>query len=484
MSDTVSNPYDREAAERAVNHVPPHSLQLERAVLGLMLLSPAATDEIIASDLRPAVFYSPVHQHLYDTIVSLNAKGSAVDVLTVAEALGAEFLELVDGRRGLVEVQGDAGYASSIATYADLLRKYRALRNIIGTGAELQQLGYDQVLSDIGITIDDAEKRLFEVTEEYRGASGRGPKAPAPAHGRVSRHLGRTRRERRAHHRGCRPGGSTMTPSQWAYRPDSLNVVAARPGGGKSSFAVGAGAAKVAVEHGRPVLFFSLEMTAHDLMQRVVSVLGGIDGTTLQRGDLTDTHWKTITHVAGEIASAPLFIDDTPVLTMMELRAKARRAKSTTAGELGLIIIDYLQLMSPTRNGRRAENRQVEVAEMSRGLKLLARELETPVMALSQLNRGLELRQDKRPMLADLRESGSIENDADTVTFLYREEMYDDNPDAKGKAEAIVAKNRHGQTGKAHLQWDAPLTRFSDLAPSYVSAPPPEASQASFDGHR
>ena len=148
---------------------------------------------------------------------------------------------------------------------------------------------------------------------------------------------------------------------------------------------------------------------------------------------------------------------------------KARRAKATTGGELGLIIIDYLQLMSPTQSGRRAENRQVEVAEMSRGLKLLARELETPVMALSQLNRGLELRQDKRPMLADLRESGSIENDADTVTFLYREEMYDDNPDAKGKAEAIVAKNRHGQTNKAHLQWNAPLTRFSDMAPSYVS---------------
>ena len=479
MSDTIANRYDQEAAERAVNHVPPHSLQLERAVLGLMLLSTDATDEIIASDLRPGVFYSPTHQHLYDTIVSLNAKGSAVDVLTVAEALGVEFLEMVDSRRGLVELQGDAGYASSIATYADLLRKYRALRNLIGTGAELQQLGYDQVLADIGVTIDDAEKRLFEVTEEHRGSTGRGPKAPAELMGEYLDIL-----EERAQSdeliTGLPTGWIDYDTITMGYRPDSLNVVAARPGGGKSSFAVGA-AAKVAVEHGRPVLFFSLEMTAHDLMQRVVSVLGGIDGTTLQRGDLTDTHWKTITHVAGEIASAPLFIDDTPVLTMMELRAKARRAKSTTAGDLGLIIVDYLQLMSPTQNGRRAENRQVEVAEMSRGLKLLARELETPVMALSQLNRGLELRQDKRPMLADLRESGSIENDADTVTFLYREEMYDDNPDAKGKAEAIVAKNRHGQTGKAHLQWDAPLTRFSDMAPSYVSVPPPEASQASFD---
>ena len=357
MSDTIANPYDREAAERAVNHVPPHSLQLERAVLGLMLLSPAATDEIIASDLRPGVFYSPTHQHLYDTIVSLNAKGSAVDVLTVAEVLGAEFLETVDGRRGLVEVQGDAGYASSIATYADLLRKYRALRNLIGTGAELQQLGYDQVLSDIGITIDDAEKRLFEVTEEQpRQQRARSQSSRGNSWASIS---GSWRNGPRAtsSSQGLLPVWFDYDTITMGYRPDSLNVVAARPGGGKSSFAVGA-AAKVAVEHGRPVLFFSLEMTAHDLMQRVVSVLGGIDGTTLQRGDLTDTHWQTITHVAGEIASAPLFIDDTPVLTMMELRAKARRAKSTTGGELALIIVDYLQLMSPTQSGRRAENRQ------------------------------------------------------------------------------------------------------------------------------
>ena len=203
MSDTIANPYDREAADRAVNHVPPHSLQLERAVLGLMLLSTDATDEVVASNLMPGVFYSPTHQHLYDTILRLNAKGSAVDVLTVAEALGADFLEMVDGRRGLVELQGDAGYASSIATYAELLRKYRALRNLIGTGAGLQQLGYDQVLADIVITIDDAEKRLFEVTEEHRGSTGRGPKAPAETHGRVSRHPGGTGRERRAHHRAA-----------------------------------------------------------------------------------------------------------------------------------------------------------------------------------------------------------------------------------------------------------------------------------------
>ena len=202
MSDTVANPYDREAGERAVNHVPPHSPQLERAVLGLMLLSPAAIDEIIASDLRPAVFYSPTHQHLYDTIVSLNAKGSAVDVLTVAEALGAEFLETVDGRRGLVGLQGDAGYATSIATYADLLRKYRALRNLIGTGAELQQLGYDQVLSDIG---DHHRRRRKTPVRGDRGTpgqpAGEAPKPLGSSWASTSTSWRNGLRKRPAHHR-------------------------------------------------------------------------------------------------------------------------------------------------------------------------------------------------------------------------------------------------------------------------------------------
>ena len=480
MSDNAPNPYDQEAAERAANRVPPHSVQLERAVLGLMLLSTDSIDEVVASDIGGGVFYSPTHQYVYDTIVGLHAHSSAVDVLTVAEALGPEGLEMVGGRTGLVALQGDAGYSSSVGTYAELLRKYRALRSLINAGGELQHLGYEQVLTDITLTIDSAEKRLFEVTDEHRGNSGHGVQATGTL---MSEYLTilEARSESDDPVTGLPTGWFDYDTITMGYRPDSLNVVAARPGAGKSSFAIGV-AKTVAVEHARPVLFFSLEMTATDLVQRVVSILGKIDGTKLQRGDLTDKHWHAITHAAGEIGSAPLFIDDTPVLTLMELRAKARRTKSATSGELGLIIVDYLQLMSPNQQGRRAENRQVEVAELSRGLKLLARELDTPVMALSQLNRGLELRQDKRPMLADLRESGAIENDADTVTFLYRDEMYNEDPSVRGKAEAIVAKNRHGQTGTAHLQWDAPLTRFSNLTHSYVAGPPPDGREPLFDG--
>ena len=358
MTEAARNPYDTEAAERAASNVPPHSLQLERAVLGLMLLGTDGIDEVAASDLRSSVFYSPVHQHIYDTILQLHGKGSAVDVLTVAEALGPEALEMAGGAAGLAALQGDAGYGSSVATYVELLRKYRSLRSLIAAGADLQSLGYEQILADVAVTIDSAERRLFEVTDEHRGATTHGVRRPNDVMAEYLDIL-----EERAQSEDPVTG----LPTGWVdydlitmgYRCDSLNVVAARPGAGKSSFAVGA-ATNVAVGHGTPVLFFSLEMTAHDLMQRVVSTLGKIDGTKLQRGELTDKHWHTITRVTGEVASAPLYIDDTPVLTLMELRAKARRAKTMTGGELGLIIVDYLQLMTPGQHGRRPENRQVE----------------------------------------------------------------------------------------------------------------------------
>ena len=478
MNEPTGNPYDQEAAEAAASNVPPHSLQLERAVLGLMLLGSETIDEVAATDLKPNVFYSPTNQHLYEIIVGMHQNGSAVDVLTVAEALGAQMLDMGGGRRALIELQGDAGYRTSMATYAELLRKYRTLRNLIGSGLELKDLGYEQVLGDIDATIDAAEQRLFEVTDEHRGNTSKGVQSPRQVMAEYLVIL-EERCESDDPITGLPTGWLDYDRITMGYRRDSLNVVAARPGMGKSSFALGA-AAQMTVGHATPVLFFSLEMTAPDLIERVVSMLGKIDGITLKRGELNDKNRATVAELAGEIANAPLLIDDTPILTLMELRAKARRAKATTGGDLGLIIVDYLQLMSPSHNGRRAENRQVEVAELSRGLKLLARELDTPVMALSQLNRGVELRQDKRPMLADLRESGAIENDADTVTFLYRHEIYEpDDADGKGMAEAIVAKNRHGQTGVAKLQWDGPLTRFSNLAHSHAT-PPPQASQGRF----
>jgi replicative DNA helicase len=242
-------------------------------------------------------------------------------------------------------------------------------------------------------------------------------------------------------------------------QPSNLIVAAARPGMGKTSFALGA-AANVAMVSRRPVVFFSMEMGAVELTKRMLAAEARVDARKLQTGKLTDADWSRLNAAISHVGEATLFIDDNPHCTVMEMRAKARRIKARH-GDLGLIVVDYLQLMS---SPRRAENRQVEVSELSRGLKILARELDCPVMALSQLNRQLEYRQDKRPMLADLRESGSIEQDADVVLFIYRDEAYNPESDQRGVVELIVAKHRNGPTGVARLAFLDHFVKFANMA--------------------
>ena len=242
-------------------------------------------------------------------------------------------------------------------------------------------------------------------------------------------------------------------------QPGTLNVIGARPAMGKTAFALGI-ASNAALQSQRPVLFFSLEMGHLELTQRMLCADAKVDSTRLRTGNLSEDDWPKITRSVGRLAEAPIWIDDNPNLTVMEIRAKARRLKSRL-GDLGLIVVDYMQLMSGRGN---AESRQVEVSEMSRGLKILARELETPIIALSQLSRGLEGRTDKRPMLSDLRESGSIEQDADVVAFIYRDEVYNaESPDI-GTAEIIIAKHRNGPTGTVRLAWLSNYTRFANMA--------------------
>jgi replicative DNA helicase len=242
-------------------------------------------------------------------------------------------------------------------------------------------------------------------------------------------------------------------------QPGTLNVIGARPAMGKTAFALGI-ASNAALQSQRPVLFFSLEMGHLELTQRMLCADAKVDSTRLRTGNLSEDDWPKITRSVGRLAEAPIWIDDNPNLTVMEIRAKARRLKSRL-GDLGLIVVDYMQLMSGRGS---AESRQVEVSEMSRGLKILARELETPIIALSQLSRGLEGRTDKRPMLSDLRESGSIEQDADVVAFLYRDEVYNaESPDI-GTAEIIIAKHRNGPTGTVRLAWLSNYTRFANMA--------------------
>ena len=242
-------------------------------------------------------------------------------------------------------------------------------------------------------------------------------------------------------------------------QPGTLNVIGARPAMGKTAFALGI-ASNAALQSQRPVLFFSLEMGHLELTQRMLCADAKVDSTRLRTGNLSEEDWTKITRSVGRLAEAPIWIDDNPNLTVMEIRAKARRLKSRL-GDLGLIVVDYMQLMSGRGS---AESRQVEVSEMSRGLKILARELETPIIALSQLSRGLEGRTDKRPMLSDLRESGTIEQDADVVAFLYRDEVYNTESPDIGTAEIIVAKHRNGPTGTVRLAWLSNYTRFANMA--------------------
>jgi replicative DNA helicase len=243
------------------------------------------------------------------------------------------------------------------------------------------------------------------------------------------------------------------------FQPNALIIVGARPAMGKTAFALGA-AANAAIKSNKPVIFFSLEMGHLELTQRLLGSEGRIDATRLRNGNLTEADWGKVTKAMGKLAEAPLWIDDNPNMTVMEMRAKCRRLKSKV-GDLGLIVVDYLQLMSGRSN---AENRQVEISEISRSLKILARELETPVVALSQLNRSLELRADKRPMLADLRESGSLEQDADVVLFLYRDEVYNPETQDRGIAEIIVSKHRNGPVGMCRLAFLDYCTLFANMA--------------------
>ena len=257
------------------------------------------------------------------------------------------------------------------------------------------------------------------------------------------------------------PGYLDLDDLLLGLQPSNLVVVAARPGAGKTAFALGA-AANVAMAARRPVLFFSMEMGTLELTKRMLAGEARVDARKLQTGKIPEGDWTRISHAVGRLAEAPLFIDDNPHCTVMEMRAKARRTKARH-GDLALVVVDYLQLMTPSTN-KRSENRQVEVAEISRGLKILARELECPVVALSQLNRQLEYRQDKRPMLADLRESGSLEQDADVVVFLYRDEIYNPESDQRGTAEVIVAKHRNGPTGVTRLAFLDFLAKFENMA--------------------
>jgi len=378
--------------------VPPHNLQAEESLLGAMLLSRdaiAAAVEITSAD----DFYKPAHGHIYDAITALFASGEPVDPVTVAEELNrAGLLEAIGGGATLVSIQASTPATTSAARYARIVEEHALLRRLIGVAGEIAEIGYD-LPEDVTKAVDRAETMVFEVAQR------RITDSTAPIGELLSANLDRLEQlyERGESITGLPSGYIDLDEILAGMQPSNLIVVGARPAMGKTSFALGM-AAHAGLHAHKPVLVFSLEMSQLEVSQRILCAEARVDATKVRTGRLAQADWAQLSHAVGRLAEAPIYIDDNPNVNVMEIRAKSRRLKSKV-GELGLVIIDYVQLMG----GRsRAENRQVEVAEISRSLKILARELEAPVVALAQLNRSLEQRADKRPMLSDLRESGCM----------------------------------------------------------------------------
>ena len=447
---------DPTSSRAAASRVPPHDIQAEESLLGAMMLSAGAIADA-AGVVTASDFYKPAHGHVYDAVHTLYASGQPADSVTVADELRrAGLLDAIGGHAVLAQIMSSTPATTNAARYARIVEEYALLRRLIGVAGEIAELGYS-VPEDVSKALDRAESLVYEVNER------RVTDSTQRLSSLLSENLDRLEQlyERGDAITGTPTGYLDLDQLLSGLQPSSLVVVGARPAMGKTSFALGmiAHAALEAVNPS-PVLFFSLEMSNLELSQRLLCAEARVDSTRVRNGQLQSDDWQKISRAMGRLAEAPIWIDDNPNLTIMEIRAKARRLKSQI-GNLGMIVIDYLQLMSGRSS---AENRQVEVSELSRGLKILARELETPVVALSQLSRGLEMRADKRPMLADLRESGSIEQDSDVVMFIFREEIYDPKPENAGQAEIIVAKHRSGPTGVVQLAFLPQYTRFANMA--------------------
>jgi replicative DNA helicase len=437
--------------------VPPHNLEAEESLLGAMLLSRDAISAATEARVEPSDFYKQAHSHVYEAIMALYGAGEPADPVTVADELRrSDLLDAMGGRTALLRLQGETPASANAGHYAKIVGELALLRKLIGVAGNIAEMGYD-ASEDVTETLDRAESLVFEVAERRVSDS--------MIEIRVALNATLDHLEARYGDPSDMVGSPTGFPDLdrllFGLQASTLVVLAARPGMGKTSLAL-ALARHVARDARRPVLFFSMEMGTLELTKRLLAMEGRVDASKLWTANLNQGDWDSLSRAVGRLAETPLYIDDNPHCTVMEMRAKARRMKARY-GDLGLVLVDYVQLMTPSTT-RRMENRQVEVAEISRGLKILARELDCPVVALSQLNRQVEYRQDKRPMLADLRESGGLEQDADVVMFIYRDEIYDPESDDRGKAEIIVAKHRNGPTGRVELAFHPSRASFETMA--------------------
>jgi replicative DNA helicase len=449
LDDT--RPVDRPVA--GGGRVPPNNVSAEESLIGAMLLSSEAVT--VAAELCVAEdFYRPLHGQIFGAIIDLVHAGKEVDWVTVSERLRERGAPEIEPSL-LTALQLNTPSATNAQHYADIVRDKARQRKLIEISGRIADEAY-QVTDDVDAVVDAAERMILEVrdTGHYDSVSSLLPLLIDELN------LLEERSENKGAITGIETGYRKLDGVLKGLQSSSLTIVGARPSVGKTAFALGI-LLHVGAALRRPALYFSLEMSRTELAERILATSALIDSSRLKTGELNNVEWDQAQAAITRLHDAPIFVDDNPNLTVMDVRARARRIKQQQ-GDLGVVIVDYLQLMS---SRARSENRQVEVAEMSRGLKILARELGCPVIALSQLSRGLESRTDKRPMMSDLRESGSLEQDADVVLFLYRPEIYDTEvSDAnRGVVEVIVSKHRNGPTGTANLVFRNKYARFDDM---------------------
>ncbi len=436
--------------------VPPHSLEAEQSVLGGLMLDNRAWEQI-ADLVNERDFYRHDHQLIFRAIAALSTEDKPYDVVTISDWLEKRGeLESIGGLAYLGLLASETPTAVNIKAYAEIVREYSVLRNLIQVGNEIANSAYNADGRSSKELLDQAEKLVFEIAEA--GAGNR--KGFEDIRSLLSQAVARVQElyESDEPITGISSGFAKFDEKTSGLQKSDLIIVAGRPSMGKTSFAMNL-AENAAVSGGKSVAVFSMEMPGEQLALRMMSSLGRIDQHNLRTGKLQDHDWPRLTSATTMLSKARLFIDDTPALSPTELRARARRLKREHG--LDLIIIDYLQLM---QIGGSTENRATEISEISRSLKALAKELDVPVIALSQLNRSVEQRPDKRPVMSDLRESGGIEQDADVILFIYRDEVYNpDSPD-KGTAEILIRKQRNGPIGMVKLAFLGQYTRFENLA--------------------
>jgi len=436
------------------DRTPPQNIQAEQAVLGAIFLEPSAIGAA-SERLVPEDFYRTSHQRIFQVMLDLSERGEPVDVVTVtAELRNQKLLDEVGGLDYISELANSTPTAANIEFYSQIVEEKSLLRRLIRSATKIVSDGYTRD-DDVDVILDDAEKAILEVSQRKRSTAFQSIKdILVEAYDNIE-----ILHNRKGDVTGIPTGFIELDRMTAGFQKNDLIIVAARPSVGKTAFALNI-AQNVATKTNENVAIFSLEMGAQQLVMRMLCAEGNIDAQRLRTGKLAEEDWQKLTMAMASLSNAGIYIDDTPGIRVNEIRSKCRRLKQEKG--LGMVLIDYLQLIQGSRTGRN-ENRQQEVSEISRSLKAIARELEVPVIALSQLSRGVESRQDKRPMMSDIRESGSIEQDADIVAFLYRDDYYNKESEKQNIIEIIIAKQRNGPVGTVELAFIKEYNKFVNL---------------------